>query len=48
MITCAIRAAINRSMALFKSQRNSPELDQKTVAKGRKRAFVQNVLMGPR
>lgn len=46
--THAIRAAIQRSTALLKTLAAQYGLNQKTVAKWRKRAFVQDAPMGPK
>ena len=46
--THAIRAAIQRSKAPLKELAARHGLNQKTVAKWRKRAFVNDVRMGPK
>ena len=46
--THAIRAAIQRSKAPLKELATRYGLNQKTVAKWRKRSFVQDVAMGPK
>jgi transposase-like protein len=46
--THAIRAAIQRSKAPLKELATRYGLNQKTVAKWRKRAFVNDARMGPK
>ncbi len=45
--TRAIRAAIQRSKATAKERAERHGINPKTVAKWRKRAFVQDARMGP-